>query len=355
MIRRQRRVREVAFSFDSFLDVVTNVVGIIIRLILVVWVGARSYSSLQVLPQASSSTQTAKLDEPRIQDPLEQELEKHRRELEEAQAKLLEQMRDLDLGQADQKQTEKEITTLTTRQQDLQKQGAELELVAKKAGPATQVLVQSFDELQQRQKKLTAELKELDRLPPLKKTLHYRTPVSKPVHSEELLFECGGGRVTFIDIAAMLNEVRQQVEEKGKLLRNSWEITDVTRPAGAFRLRYTVERQRETLDAIVSMANPAAVGGFSYGLSEWIVEPVAPVRGETATAALAPGSQFRQVADSIDAKETVVTFWVYPDSFPLYRQLRDYLYERDIIVAGRPLPDGVPITCSRRGSRSRGQ
>ena len=35
-----------SFSFDSFLDVVANVVGIIIRLILVVWVGARSYDSL---------------------------------------------------------------------------------------------------------------------------------------------------------------------------------------------------------------------------------------------------------------------------------------------------------------------
>lgn len=355
MIRRQRRVREVAFSFDSFLDVVTNVVGIIIRLILVVWVGARSYGTLQVLPPSGSSTQPAKSDELKIDDPLEAELARHRRELEEAQARLLEQLKDLELGQADQKQTETALATLTSRQQELHEKGAKLELASRQEGATTQVLVQSFDELQRRQKKLTDELKELDRLPPLKKTLHYRTPVSRPVHSEELLFECSGGRVAFIDVAAMLNEVRQRVEEKGKLLRNSWEVSDVTRPAGAFRLRYTLERQRETLDAVVSMANPAAVGGFSYGLSEWVVEPVAPVRGEPAAAALAEGSQFRQVADSIDAKDTVVTFWVYPDSFPLYRQLRDYLYERDVVVAGRPLPDGVPISCTRRGTRSRGQ
>jgi hypothetical protein len=355
MIRRQRRVREVAFSFDSFLDVVTNVVGIIIRLILVVWVGARSYSTLQLASQPGVAAQLAHHDESPIHDPLEQELEKHRRELAEAQAKLLEQMRELDLGQDDQKQTEREISEVATRQKELQQKESELELTVKKEGSTTQVLVQSFDELTRRQKKLLDELKELEKLPTLKKTLHYRTPVSKPVHSEELLFECCRGRVTFVDIAAMMNEVRQQVTEKGKLLRNSWEITDVTRPAGAFRLRYTLERQRETLDAVVSMANPAAVGGFSYGLSEWIAEPVAPARGETAAAALAEGSLFRQIADSIDAKESVVTFWVYPDSFPLYRQLRDYLYEHDIIVAGRPLPDGVPITCSRRGTRSRGQ
>ncbi|HJT79154.1 MAG TPA: hypothetical protein VJ739_18300, partial [Gemmataceae bacterium] len=84
-------------------------------------------------------------------------------------------------------------------------------------------------------------------------------------------------------------------------------------------------------------------------------EPLTPERGETAEAALAPGSEFRQVADVIDPQQTTVTFWVYPDSFALYRRLRDYLYQRDVIVAGRPLPDGAPIASSRHGTRSRGQ
>src|SRR5689334_5080621 len=46
MIRRRRGRKEIAFSFDSFLDVVANVVGIILRLILVAWVGARSYKAI---------------------------------------------------------------------------------------------------------------------------------------------------------------------------------------------------------------------------------------------------------------------------------------------------------------------
>src|SRR3954454_14092303 len=97
MIRRRRRGREISFSFDSFLDVVANVVGIIIRLILVVWVGARSYSSVQVLPKpaGAKAEAAAKLELPA--DPLEQELARHREELAEVQAKLLEQLRDLQL------------------------------------------------------------------------------------------------------------------------------------------------------------------------------------------------------------------------------------------------------------------
>jgi hypothetical protein len=72
-------------------------------------------------------------------------------------------------------------------------------------------------------------------------------------------------------------------------------------------------------------------------------------------AALREGSAFRHVIDGIDTEQTVVTFWVYADSFPLFRRLRDYLYERDVVVAGRPLPDGFPIASSRQGSVSRGQ
>src|SRR5205807_6722755 len=50
MIRRRRPQREIAFSFDSFLDVVANVVGIVLRLILVAWVGARSYKAFVDVP-----------------------------------------------------------------------------------------------------------------------------------------------------------------------------------------------------------------------------------------------------------------------------------------------------------------
>ena len=50
MIRRRRPTREIPFSFDSFLDVVANVVGIILRLILVTWVGARAYTGLHPSP-----------------------------------------------------------------------------------------------------------------------------------------------------------------------------------------------------------------------------------------------------------------------------------------------------------------
>ena len=90
-------------------------------------------------------------------------------------------------------------------------------------------------------------------------------------------------------------------------------------------------------------------------MTGWQVVPLEAKRGETAAAALAPASDFRHIVDILDAHQAAVTFWVYPDSFDLFRQLRDYLYEHDIMVAGRPLPAGAFITASRHGSVSRGQ
>ena len=62
--RRRRSEREISFSFDSFLDLVANVVGIIIRLILVAWVGARTYTGLTQPPprraQKASVTEVAR-------------------------------------------------------------------------------------------------------------------------------------------------------------------------------------------------------------------------------------------------------------------------------------------------------
>ena len=354
MIRRRRRVREIPFSFDSFLDVVANVCGIIIRLILVVWVGARSYNSSMATPRAAAA---AHAEQParELSDPLQDEITRQRQELALAQARLLEQLRQLQQLQVTKSETGKELTSVTERARGLQQEKAKIEQVMTSSQQLAGGTEVTLAELRERGKKLTADIEALQKLPPLKKILRYKTPVSRPVHAEELLFECRAGHVTFVDIAALLAEVRQGLQDKAQLLRTQWQVDGVAGPVGPFRLRYVIERERGMLDNLAAVGSPAESGNFSYGLSEWAVEPIAAERGETASVALAKGSEFRQIVDYIDPQQTVVTFWVYPDSFALYRQLRDYLHEHDVEVAGRPLPEGMSISSSRRGTVSRGQ
>src|SRR6266550_717208 len=101
MLRRRRPHKNEAihFSFDSFLDLVTNVVGIIIKLILITWVGARSYhTSMQwIQPDPEAPTPIAKLPPPKItDDPLYSKLEIARAEMEDAKARLSAQLKELE-------------------------------------------------------------------------------------------------------------------------------------------------------------------------------------------------------------------------------------------------------------------
>src|SRR5712691_1115041 len=96
MSRRRRPQRE-HFSFDSFLDLVTNVVGIIIRLILVTWVGARSYHASMQWIDGESATPTQQKSAPKLtDDPLHTRIEASKRDLDDAKTRLLAHLKDLD-------------------------------------------------------------------------------------------------------------------------------------------------------------------------------------------------------------------------------------------------------------------
>ena len=110
------------------------------------------------------------------------------------------------------------------------------------------------------------------------------SPVSRPVHTDELMFECRRGRVTYIDLPAFMAEVQRNLQDMGQQLRNQWQVTAVAGPVGAFRLHYVVERQRDLLNSIAGSSLPSG-SGFSFGLAEWVVQPVQIIETEIQAAA----------------------------------------------------------------------
>ncbi len=350
--RRPRRARDIPFGLDSFLDLVANVVGIIVRLILVAWVGARSYKALVDVPVPPPDLPLSTPEE--LTAPLKHELAKHRIDLQQTQERLLEQLRRVKELRADNDEAGRQVAALSVRRAELEQEQSALEVALRGRGQSVATVALSLEELRQRRQRLDEEVRALEKLPPARKVLRYRTPVSRPVRSDELHFECREGRVTFIDVASFVAEMRDALPDHAEELRSRWQVEGVTRPVGPFRVRYRVERQRGLLDSLGGSV-PDADSSFRCGLSAWVVEPLEPRRGESVERAMAAGSAFRQIADRLDPEFAVVTFWVYEDSFPLFRTLRDYLYERGVEVAGRPLPMGHPIASSRRGTASRGQ
>jgi hypothetical protein len=154
-----------------------------------------------------------------------------------------------------------------------------------------------------------------------------------------------------VEVGRLLAEAQRKAQSRVRDLETRWEFSDETTPAGAFRMRFVVERERTVTDGV----GPPAGGSFRSGITGWEMVPIRDDRGETLEAALKPGSAFRRVIEALETQQTAVTFWIYPDSFAMYRKLRDYLHDRDFVVAGRPLDDGNPIAGSRSGSVSRGQ
>ncbi len=353
MYRRRRRLGDpLAFSFDSFLDVVANVIGIIVRLILVTWVGARTYTA--AMQHVEPAPPLPPLPAPTAEDdPLDPELARVRHELAEARRRLLERLALLDLADQQTRQSRARLDELQQQRRALAEQAGRLGVALAGTGKQVRTVTASAEELRRRAAEVLRQIKEVESLPSQKKQLKYHTPVSHAVHTDELFFECRHGRVTFIDLPAFMQEVRAGMEDKAVALRTQWQVTGTTAPVGAFRLRYTVERDKNALEGL-GAAGPVSQG-FHYGVSEWIAEPVAADRGEPLDLALNETSEFRRLVDRIDPQITVVTFWVYPDSFELFRRLRDLLYERDVEVAGRPLEEGNSIAGSRHGTASRGQ
>jgi hypothetical protein len=95
--------------------------------------------------------------------------------------------------------------------------------------------------------------------------------------------------------------------------------------------------------------------GPSLSLQGWELVPVFEGRGETYDMARRPISEFSRAINRLTPGRSTITMWIYPDGFPLYRQLRDDLHARGYLVAARPLPDGMTIKGSPAGSVSAGQ
>jgi hypothetical protein len=359
MYRRRRASREkILFSFDSFLDVVANVNGIIIRLILVAFVGARAYHSSMTfvsepLP-ADLFAVEAPLPPKAGDDPLAIVLEKQRLQLTRLRADLAKKAAQADEAASNAKAVDAQLAALAQMKNTLAKQTSELAASADQEIRATQTVALSLEELAKRGQALKLAIAQMEAVGRPRKELRYHTPVSKTVTSDELFFECKAGRVTYLDLPGMVRDIEDVIKEKEELLRERFSVEDVTRPSGAFRLRYTIVRRKSVGESLGETNRPGDRVYFAYGLGRFTVEPIAALRGETLEQALRPTSEFRQSVDALDA-QTVVTFWVYPDSFALFRTLRDYLYERGVEVAGRPLPENEAITGSPTGSRSRGQ
>jgi predicted nucleic acid-binding Zn-ribbon protein len=351
MSRRKPR-EEMEFGSDSFLDVVANVVGILI--ILMVLAGIRAKTAPVVLDEELTSPKPTKAVSPPVLsvEPVDEEAKAARqRELAELQSKSDALQQDLDRLRHAASDSESKLTELQS--QDAVQRNRIAALASNLQGESaalqgnqqeTELLEAALHAVRVRLKKRQAEVVAAEKQPNRIEQLQHRiTPVSRVIseNETELHFRCLGGVVTTVPIEELVERMKGQMERQRDVILRLKKYSGSVGPVRGWNLNYVVETQQQ-------------LNMIRASVSQFELQPEADLAGERSEVALRPDSAFRNELRKAESGSTI-TFWVYPDSFVLYRKLQALAHREGFTVAARPLPEGAAIMGSPHGSRSAAQ
>jgi hypothetical protein len=310
---------------DSFLDTIANLVGILIIIVVIVGAKAKVSTDKHFREQANAERQ--------------QGLEEPIKEVSVVEQTLLEQV-------------------VAIREYELEAEYRRLERQAllEKVVLARDEIKEKLDKLDDEQReaiekegeidKLQSELEKLQDLggasqesPRPKIVLeHLPTPMARTVFQKELHVMLKEGRVIVIPWDRLIEVLKQQIPLAAQRQASRNRLEDKIGPVGGFVMMYRMA---------------AVPGGFE--LDRFELEPTQSVPVESIEETMQSTSRLSIEMATRNPRETVVTVWVYPDSFDDFRKLKAWLFSQGFLCAARPLPDGVRVGGSPQGSRSTAQ
>lgn len=327
MARRPKPEGEAA-GHDSFLDVVTNMVGIMVILVMVC--GMRIQQSVR---------------EPKIDV---EKVEKARAKAAAVEADLMNltaETKHFEAAAAQRRQERDELATLVAA---IEAQIAGSRDLGAGAEQADMEMRTQLASARLELERLENERKIVAAAPgPVVEVVNLPTPLSAVVIGKEAHFVLSKGRIAFIPLDALLEKFKSQATAQARAFAGRNELSDAVGPEGGFRLRYTLERR----DLGGSMGRT----GYEIRLNHWKLLPTRSDLGEKLAEALAPNSDFRFQLSRLSPQRVTITCWVYPDSFAEFREIKKELFRLGYDSGARPLPAGMPVSGSPTGSRSSAQ
>jgi Na+-transporting methylmalonyl-CoA/oxaloacetate decarboxylase gamma subunit len=329
-MRRHRTDEERSVGQDSFLDVVTNIVGILIILVMVI--GAR-VRQLVLEPREPETT------------PAVAALERDVAELAATVASAEQEIEGLELQV---EAVELEVTAATHARLELATAVSAATVGLSRIKDEADAARVEAAERDARRRRLEVEIRQCrletegiaHAAATTEEVLAYPTPIGRTVNGDEIHFRLAGGRIAYVPLEELFEMAKAHTRRNSASLSNLTARIVTVGPARGFNLDYVVEAKIDRSRGQVLIRS-----------REWVVRPVDLAAGETFPEALEPRSGFRRVLTGV-RPDTTVTLWCYPDSFDGYRQVRAELHRLGIPTAGRPLPEGAPIGGSTEGSKS---
>jgi len=322
-------IRELTTGQDSFLDIVANLVGVLI--ILVVIVGAQATSALnQVEPDTSIAEEIVSIDQQIVRATntvTKLQGDNHALESDVRTQAML-------AAVASERRHKTLVNLEVVRQQ--------VESQREKLGKDQQ---QQFDRQRRRtelQESLDAIVRETNALsarqPSVEsKTIEHRpTPISQTVFTDIIHVRLVRGRLAVVPVELLTDQMRREWKVKADKLRNQHGVSstiETVGPVDNFRLQYKLE----------AAANHIRLAGYHViALSDQVGRPT----GEM----LQPGSSFREILSKSVPAETTVSVWLYPTELKEHRLLKNWLHEQGFKVASWLQDHGQSISFGPQGS-----
>jgi len=330
---------------DSFLDIVANIVGILIILVMVVGVRAANAPVEASTAEATSSSAHGAAEELAGNVALRSRavgMESAAHELHAQSNHLQHEVA------ARREQREKLATLVAAVEQQLDErraaldEAAESDYLRQRSVAETRRALRDLEASRQAIEATGPETVEIESLP---------TPLSRAVTGEEAHLQLRGGRLKWIPLDTLLEQFRSDARAKAWKLKEQSRLVDTIGPVDGFRLRYELGRFEIPFDTGNEVVNVGSV----VRLIGWQLLPVSARLGEPMEVALAEGSQFQYLLATLEPRSASITVWTYPDSFEEFRRLKKALHALGFATSGRPLPADQPIGGSPDGSRSSAQ
>jgi hypothetical protein len=335
-VRRKSESQIEAPGQDSFLDVVCNLVGILIVLVMLIAAQAKRGMIAAATAQPESATQAANAAEAKAAETTAAEVEESVLEL---QAKI-----DRQNQEAASRQAERDHYQLlvTVAEQRLAEHRDQLSARERDRYDLEQELVRSQSEMA----RLSALQVSLTKPKP-HVLEHLPTPMARTVFGTEIHFRLLHQRLAYVPWEEMLERMKTDAKNHVNKLRDAPRVELSLPVIAGFGARYILRRAEVEVETRIGTAKHSGVE-----LEQIYLVDTEPNLGQPVSESLAPGSELRSRLAAAKPQNTTITIWVYPDSFDDFRLLKAELFKLGFLSAARPMPLGEPIAGSPSGSRS---
>jgi hypothetical protein len=352
---RPDRFQQEESNQDSFLDVVANVVGVLI--ILVMLVGAQASRTLlagnaetksegDALPQADSTAECSTEDLEKLQ----QELTRATQEAISAQrgvTELANQITRIDLeAEASDRQRIELAMHRQVIKEDIERRRNQLDTERQQEFDVQRQLLESqikLDQLTQEHLALASTADEVETVECVP------TPLAKEMDVPSIHLRLRKGLVSIVPVEKLQQEFQTHAEGIRRRLQSSSEVVETFGPIDGYREKMVFIKRGPVGGPIAGQRRENILETYIQFL------PVSEDIGQNVEQALLPGSALYEYLEDQRRESPPVDVWLYTDSFDECRTLKRALWERGYAVAIRPLRPGDTIGASPYGSKSAAQ